>query len=99
MRSAEKKKKKFWSRIPFILDPSMKIPKKNSKNIQQIIKLFPELFLAKTGWDRPKKGKQNFSSEFHSYSTDLENSEKNRKKILKIIKPLLGITFSKKGMI
>ena len=28
MRQAEKEKKKFYSRIPFILDPDKKIPKK-----------------------------------------------------------------------
>ena len=56
MRQAEKVKTKFYSKIPFILDPGKKIPKKNSKKIQKTIKpLFLALFLAKTGGDRPKK--------------------------------------------
>jgi len=38
MRWAMKERKKFESRIPFILDPGNKIPKKNSKKIQQIKK-------------------------------------------------------------
>ena len=36
MRQAEKEKKQFNSRIPLILDPREKIPKKNSKKIQKI---------------------------------------------------------------
>ena len=38
MRQAEKVRKKFLSRIPFILNPGKKIPKKNSKKIQKILK-------------------------------------------------------------
>ena len=50
MRSAEKEEKKFQSRIPFILDPGKKIPKKkNSKKIKRLKNLFPALFLASTG--------------------------------------------------
>ena len=32
MRQAEKEGKKFYSRMPFILDPDKKIPKKQQKN-------------------------------------------------------------------
>ena len=36
MRQAEKEKKKFYSRIPFILDPGKKIPKKIVKKLKKI---------------------------------------------------------------
>ena len=49
MRSAEIEKKKIYSRIPFILDPGKKIPKKLVKKLKKLQNLFPTLFLAKTG--------------------------------------------------
>jgi len=49
MRYAEKEKIKFKSRIPFILDPGKKIPKKILKKFKKLKNLFPALFLAKTG--------------------------------------------------
>ena len=48
-RYAEKEKKKFYYRIPFILDPGKKIPKKIAKKLKKFKNLFPTLFLAKTG--------------------------------------------------
>ena len=38
MRQAEKERKKFYSRIPFILDQDKKIPKKIAKKIEKIKK-------------------------------------------------------------
>ena len=49
MRKAEKESEKRYSRIPFILDPGKKIPKKIAKEFKIIKILFPALFLAKTG--------------------------------------------------
>ena len=49
MRLAEKKETKFWFRIPFILDLSIKIPKKIVKKFNKLYNLFPALFLAKMG--------------------------------------------------
>ena len=49
MKYAEKVKTIFYARIPFILDPGKKIPKKNSKKTQKNIKPLPVLFLAKKG--------------------------------------------------
>ena len=40
MRQAEKEKKKIQSRIPFILDPSKRIPKKIAKKFKNY-KTFP----------------------------------------------------------
>ena len=62
------KKKKIYSRIPFIFDPGKKIPKKIEKKVKKLKNIFPELFLDKTGIDRPKKRKKKFSLEFRSYS-------------------------------
>ena len=60
MRLAKKERKKFSSRIPFILGPGKKISKKIDKEIKKLKNLFPELFLAKTGVDRPKKTRKKF---------------------------------------
>ena len=45
-RVAKKEGKKFQSRIPFIHDPSKKIPKTIPKKLTN---LYPALFLAKIG--------------------------------------------------
>ena len=92
MRKAEKEKKKFKSRIPFILYKGKKIPKKIAKKFKNH---FPALFQAKTGWDRLRKGEKNFSSEFHSHST---RARKFLKKLKKIKTPPSGIIFSQNGM-
>ena len=58
-----------------------------------------ELFLAKTGVDRPKKReKKKFAPIFVHTRPGEENSEKNSKKFQKIKKPLSGIIFSQNGM-
>ena len=62
MRQAEKVKKKFYFRIPFELDSGKKILKKIAKKLKKLKNLFPTLFLAKTGWDRPRKRKKKFYS-------------------------------------
>ena len=57
---AEKARKKFYSRIPFLHDPGKKIPKKIAKKFKKLKNLFPALFLAQTGWDRPRKREKKF---------------------------------------
>ena len=49
MRYAEKEKKKYYSRIPFTLDPGKKILKKIAEKLKKLKNLFPKLILAKTG--------------------------------------------------
>ena len=49
MRQAEKETKKFQSRIPFVLDPGKKIPKKIAKKFKKLKMLIPALLLCKTG--------------------------------------------------
>ena len=59
MRQDEKVGKKFYSRMPYILDPGKKIPKKKSKKIEKIKKTsFQHYFLPKRdeiGREREKK--------------------------------------------
>ena len=57
MRQAEKERKKFYSRIPFILVPSKKISKKIAKKLKKLKNLLLVLFLAKTGRDSLRKRK------------------------------------------
>ena len=81
MRQAEKEKKKFYFRIPFILDSGKKIPKKITNKLKKLKNLFPTLFLAKTGWDRPRKREKHFTPEFRSYSTQTKKKAKKLKKL------------------
>ena len=98
MRQAEKVKTKFYSRIPFILDPSREIPKK-------IIKKFRNYKTSSRHFFQPKrddigrkcKNKILLQNSVHTRPGQ-ENSEKNSKKIQEIIKPLPCIIFSQKGM-
>ena len=66
--------------MPFILDLGKKIPKKIAKKFKKFKNLFPVLFLAKTGWDRPRKSEKNISPEFCSIPTQ---ARKFQKKIAK----------------
>ena len=45
----ERERKKFYFRIPFMLDRGRKIPKKIAKKLKIFKNLFQTLFLAKTG--------------------------------------------------
>ena len=47
-----------------MLDQGKKILKKLEKEFKKLKNLFQEIFLAKTGWDRPRKGEKNFMPEF-----------------------------------
>ena len=49
VRSAVKERKKFYSRISFILDPGKKITKKIEKTNKKLKNHFPAFFLVKTG--------------------------------------------------
>ena len=78
MRLAEKGRKKSSGQIPLILNPGKKIPKKITKKLKKIKKPFSGINFCKN-WKTlaEKKGKQNFTPEFHSYST---RARKFRKK-------------------
>ena len=96
MRQAGKGRKKFQSRIPLILDPGKRIPKKRAKKFKKQKNLFPALFLAKTGWDRPRKGKKILVPNSVHTRPRQENSKKNSKKIKKTKKNLFPTIFLSK---
>ena len=52
----------------------------SEKNTKKLKNLFPTLFLAKTGFDRPRKIEKNFSHEFRSYSTRARKFQKKLQK-------------------
>ena len=65
----------------------MKIPKKIAKKFKNLKNPFPALFLAITGWYRPRKREKIFTPEFRSYPTRARKCQiKNSKKIRKIKK-------------
>ena len=84
--------------MPFILDPGKKIPKKIVKKLKKLKNHFPTFFLAKTGWDRPRKRKKKLLPNSVQTRLGQENFEKNIKNIEKIKKPLSDIIFSQNGM-
>ena len=85
MRQAEKLKTKFYSKIPFILDPGKKIPKKNSKKIQKIIKPLPGIIFSGIGMRQTEKVKTKFHSRIPFI---LDPGKKIPKKIAKKFKKL-----------
>ena len=87
------------SLIPFILGTGKKIPKNIAKKFKKLKNLYPALFLAKTGKDRPRKRKKILvPNSVHTRPRE-ENSVKNSKKIRKFKKPHSGNIFSQNGMI
>ena len=58
----------------------MKIPNKIEKKTKKLKNLVLDLFLAKTGCDRPRKIEKNFSPEFRSYSTPARKFQKKLQK-------------------
>ena len=98
LKEAEKERKKFQSRIPFILHQGKKIPKKIAKKLKKLKNLFPTLFLAKTGMRQAKKKRKILVSNSIHTQTELENSKKNSKKIQKIKKVYSGIISIQNGL-
>ena len=85
MRSTEIEKKKFYSWIPFILDPGKRIPKKNRKKIEKIKKPLSDITLSQNGMRQAEKEKKkNLLPNFVQTRLGKDNSEKNSKKIEKI---------------
>ena len=99
MRLAEKVKTKFYSRIPFLLDPGKKIPKKNSKKNSKNYKTSSRYYFSPK---RDEIGRKSENKILLQYSVHTrpgqEYSEKNSKKIQKIIKALPGIIFCPNGI-
>ena len=78
-------KTKFNSRIPFILDPGKKIPKKKGKKIQKIIKPLPGIFFSQNGMRLAEKVNTKFYSRIPFL---LDPGKKIPKKIAKKFKKL-----------
>ena len=76
MRQAEKEKKKILLPNSVHTRHEQENSKKNSKKLKKLKNLFPTLFLAKTGLDRPRKREKNFTPEFRSYSTQARKFRK-----------------------
>ena len=71
------REKKFYSRIPFMLDTGKKIQKKNVKKIEKIKKTsFRHYFLPKRDEIGREREKKNLTSEFRSYSTEARKFRK-----------------------
>ena len=85
MRQAEKERKKFYSRIPFLLNPGKKIPKKIAKKLKNS---FQHYFQPKWDGISRKSEKKKFSPEFRSYSIPARNFRKKLKKNVKKLKNL-----------
>ena len=83
MRKTEKVKTKLHTRIPFKLDPGKKIPKKNSKKIQKIIKPLTGIIFSQNGMRKAEKVKTKFCSRI---SFILDPGKKIPKKISKKFK-------------
>ena len=62
MRYTEKEKTKFQPRIPFMLDPRKKIPKKIIKKFQKIIKPVPGVIFSQNGMRYAEKENTNIQS-------------------------------------
>ena len=88
----------MYSRIPFILDPGKKIPKKKAKKLKKLKKPLSDVFFLpkrdEIGREREKKIL--LPNSVHTRFGQ-ENSEKSSKKIQKIKKPISGNISSQNG--
>ena len=98
MRQAEKARKKFQSRIPFVHDPGKKIPKKIAKKFKKLKTSLRHYFQPKRDEIGQKSERKILVHNSVQTQPEQENCEKNSKKFQKIIKPLLGISFIQNGM-
>jgi len=99
MRSAEKEIKEFSTRIPLVLYSREQILKKKiAKKFKKLENNFSALFLANSGWDRPRMREKNFKPQFRSNSTrGRKFRKKNSKTIQKIKKQHFIVIFSQNG--
>ena len=62
MRKAGEKRKKFYSRIPFVLDPGQKITKKITKKLKKLKKPLSEFIFSLNGMRQAEKERKKFYS-------------------------------------
>ena len=98
MRQAVKARKKFQSRIPFILDPGMKIPKKIGKKFKKLKTTFRHYFQPKRDEIGRESEKKILVPNSVRTRPRQENSKKKSKKIRKIKKVNSGIISIQNGL-
>ena len=98
MRQAVKERKKFQSRISFILDPSKKISKKMAKKFKKLKKPLSGIILSQSGIRQAGKENKILAPNSVPTQPELENSKKNSKKIQKIKKFNSGIISIRNGL-
>ena len=80
-----------------MLDPSKKISKKIVKKIKKLKNLFPELLLAKTGLDRPKKREKKIFTLTSVHSLGKKIPKKIAKKLKKLKNLFTALFLAKTG--
>ena len=90
MRQADKERKEFQTRIPLILDPGEKIPKKKkSKTIQKIKKQLSDVIFSQNGMRQDEIGRERDKRILDPNSADTRPGGANsEKKIAKKFKKL-----------
>ena len=83
MRQAEIEKKKFYTRIPFILDPGKKIPKKIAKKLEKLKKPLSDINFGQNGLRQAEKEKKKI---YFRIPFMLDRGKKISKKIAKKLK-------------
>ena len=98
MRQAEKARKKFQTRIPFILDPGKKIPKKIAKKFENLKTYFRHYFQPKRDGIGREREKKNLDPNSVPTKPGQKIPKKNNKKIQKIKKLNSGIMSIQNGL-
>ena len=87
MRQAEKERKEFQTRIPLILNPGEKIPKKIAKKFKNLKKQLSSVFRSQSGMRQDEIGRERDKRILDPNSAHIrpggENTEKKCKKIQK----------------
>jgi len=82
-RDRQKKREKFSSFGTDLPDPSLRIPKEISKKFKQLKNIIQASFQAEMGWAGQKRENKIFSFETIFTWSELENYQKNNKKVKK----------------
>ena len=94
-----KREKKFYPRIPFILDPGTKIPKKIAKKIDKIKKPLSNIISSQNGMRLIEKGRKKFQSRIpFILDPGKKITKKIAKKFQKMKKLNSGIISIQKGL-
>ena len=92
-RQAKKVRKKIFSRILFLLNPSKKIPKKLAKKFKKLKNIILTLFHIQTGLIQAEKQKNKFRTQFRFYTTRARKFQKKNSKKIQRIKNIIPAIF------